>query len=175
MVADARPRMLLRLGILVGLVLGAAAAPAASEVPETVVVTYQVKADAEAALFRVISEHWRVARHMNLIFPSPHIVLQGGDKGKRYIVEVLTWRDQSIPDNAPQGDHAAMAGDVPIGRASEWPPWYRHLAGEYPDALSIEVAEPRIMDSSDNDPWDREPLRGHWPIPGSAWSGARVR
>jgi hypothetical protein len=101
-VANARPRIRLRLCILVGLVLGAAAASAASEVPETVVITYQVKADAEAALFRVISEHWRVARHMNLIFPSPHIVLQGGDKGKRYIVEVLTWRDQSIPDNAPQ-------------------------------------------------------------------------
>jgi hypothetical protein len=86
--------------ILVGLV-GTAMAATASEVPETVVVTYQVKADAEAALSRVIAEHWRVARHMNLVRASPHIVVQGGDTGKRYIVEILTWRDGSIPDTAP--------------------------------------------------------------------------
>jgi hypothetical protein len=73
----------------------------ASEIPETVVVTYQVKADAETALSRVIAEHWRIARHMNLVRASPHIVLQGGDKANRYIIEILTWRDGSIPDTAP--------------------------------------------------------------------------
>jgi hypothetical protein len=93
--------LLFRVLVLLGSFLGTAGASAASEVPETVVVTYQVKADAEAALSRVIAEHWRVARHMNLVRASPHIVLQGGDKGRRYIVEVLTWRDGSIPDNAP--------------------------------------------------------------------------
>lgn len=102
--ASARPRKLFAILIPVSFVFGAAAAsaaPEAPEAPETVIVTYQVKADAEAALARVIAEQWRVARHMNLVRPSPHVVLQGGDKGKRYIVEVLTWRDGSIPDNAP--------------------------------------------------------------------------
>ena len=99
--SNARRRQLCSAMILVSFGLGAAAACAATEVPETVIVTYQVKADAETALAHVIAEQWRVARHMNLVRPSPHVVLQGGDKGKHYIVEVLTWRDGSIPDYAP--------------------------------------------------------------------------
>jgi hypothetical protein len=76
-------------------------APAPGDIPETVIVTYQVKRDEEAALTRVIAEHWRIAREMNLVLSTPHVVLEGGEQGKRYIVEVLTWRDGSIPDNAP--------------------------------------------------------------------------
>jgi hypothetical protein len=88
--------------VVVGCLTIPAAVSAASEVPETVMITYQVKAGAEAALSRVIAKHWRVAQHMNLVRSSPpHVVLQGGDEGRRYIVEVLTWRDGSIPDNAP--------------------------------------------------------------------------
>jgi hypothetical protein len=99
--SSAGQRFLLLLPALVACLLGTDATAATSDDPETVIVTYQVKADAEAALSRVIAEHWRVARHMHLVRPSPHIVVQGGERGKRYIVEVFTWRDGSIPDNAP--------------------------------------------------------------------------
>jgi hypothetical protein len=75
--------------------------PAPGDVPETVMVTYQVKGDEEAALTRVIAEHWRIAREMKLVLSAQHVVLEGGDQGRRYIVEILTWRDGSIPDNAP--------------------------------------------------------------------------
>ena len=101
MALNGLPHSLFCVLVLVGSFVGTAMAATASENPETVVVTYQVKADAEAALARVIAEHWRVARHMNLVRASPHIVLQGGDKQNRYIVEILTWRDGSIPDTAP--------------------------------------------------------------------------
>lgn len=102
MISIARRRMFLSALALIGCFPGPTRVSAASEVPETVIITYQVKAGAEAGLSRVIAEHWRVARRMNLVHSSPHIVLQGGDEGKRYIVEVLTWRDGSIPDNAPE-------------------------------------------------------------------------
>ena len=88
---------------LVACLVGAPVVSAAPEVPETVIVTYQVKPGAEAALSRVIAQHWHVAQHMHLVRSSPpHVVLQGGDEGRHYIVEILTWRDGSIPDNAPE-------------------------------------------------------------------------
>lgn len=101
MVSSDRQRLHIRLLLVVGMLLCGATTTAAAEAPETVVITYQVKADAAADLLHVISEHWRVARQMHLVRPSPHVVVQGGDKGKGYIVEVLTWRDGSVPDNAP--------------------------------------------------------------------------
>ena len=101
MVSSTCPRSLFQSLILVGLLLCGAKATAAPEVPETVIITYQVKADAATALLQVIAKHWRVASSMHLVRSSPHVVVQGGDKAKRYIVEVLTWRDGSVPDNAP--------------------------------------------------------------------------
>jgi hypothetical protein len=97
----AHPRIHLLTLVLVQCLSGSPAAFAASEIPETVIVTYQVKPGAEATLSRVIAQHWRVAQHLNLVRSSPHVVVQGGDEGKHYIVEILTWRDGSIPDNAP--------------------------------------------------------------------------
>lgn len=98
-----RPIVPLRmwLAVLLGCLLVTGVASATPDVPETVIITYQVKPDAEADLSRVIVEHWLVARHLRLVLPSPHILLRGGDKGKRYMVEILTWRDGSVPDNAP--------------------------------------------------------------------------
>jgi len=73
----------------------------ARDEPETVMVTYHVKPGQEAALASVIARHWSEARRLNLVHRMPHIVLQGGGMNERYIVEVLTWRDASAPDYAP--------------------------------------------------------------------------
>ena len=69
--------------------------------PETVVVIYQVKPNDESALTKVIAQHWNVARRLNLVEASPHLLVQGKDQGKPYIMEIFTWRDSSIADNAP--------------------------------------------------------------------------
>lgn len=101
MPSTACQRTLLLVPAVVACLLGTSAMAATADVPETVIVTYQVRADAEASLSHVIAEHWRVARHLHLVKSSPHIVVQGSENGKRFIVEVFTWRDGSIPDNAP--------------------------------------------------------------------------
>jgi len=76
---------------------------AAAGQAETVVITYQVKSGQEQALAAVIARHWTVARRLKLVRSTPpHVVLQGGSAGRRYIVEVLTWRDGSVPDAAPE-------------------------------------------------------------------------
>ncbi len=69
--------------------------------PETVVVLYQVKPHGESALTKVIARHWNVARRLNLVLASPHILVQGKDRGTPYIMEIFTWHDSAIPDNAP--------------------------------------------------------------------------
>jgi hypothetical protein len=81
---------------------GSAEAQPASATPETVVITYHVKAGAEPALERVIAEHWRVARRLRLVLPALHVVAEGGARGHRDIIEILSWRDSSIPDDAPE-------------------------------------------------------------------------
>lgn len=78
-----------------------AAANAAPEVPETVIITYQVKPGADAELSRAIAEHWRLAQHLNLVLTASHIVVKGGGQDSRYILEILTWRSSKTPDNAP--------------------------------------------------------------------------
>jgi len=70
--------------------------------PETVVVTLRPKAGAEAELKQVIAAHWETARRLNLVEPEPHVTLELKDETRaRYYVDVFTWRDRDIPDNAP--------------------------------------------------------------------------
>ena len=73
----------------------------AEDKPETVIVTYQAKSGQEEALIKVLKKHWQVAQQLNLVHVSPHVLLQGDSGDKRFIVEVFTWRDAGIPDNAP--------------------------------------------------------------------------
>ena len=70
--------------------------------PETVIVTLHAKAGSEAALARVIEQHWQTARRLNLVQDAPHVTLRGTEGGdKTYFIEVFTWRDGAIPDGAP--------------------------------------------------------------------------
>jgi hypothetical protein len=72
------------------------------DTPETVFVTYHAKAGSEAALKRAIARQWTVAREMNLLNASPHVVVRGVEEGdKTYFVEISEWRDENIPDHAP--------------------------------------------------------------------------
>jgi hypothetical protein len=72
------------------------------DVPETVFITYHAKAGLEAALEKVITRQWTVARQMNLFNPAPHVLVRGVEDGdKTFFVEILEWRDENIPDHAP--------------------------------------------------------------------------
>ena len=69
---------------------------------ETVMVTLHAKPGAEAALTRVLQQHWETATRLNLVLPTTHVTLRGTEDGNEtYFVEVFTWRDADIPDKAP--------------------------------------------------------------------------
>jgi hypothetical protein len=61
------------------------------------------KRGAEDALARVIARHWETVRQLKLVREDlPHLTLRATDgDGRTYFVEILTWRDGSIPDAAP--------------------------------------------------------------------------
>lgn len=70
--------------------------------PETVMVTLHVKPGSEAEMQRVLEEHWKTVTAMNLVSNTPHLTIRGTEAGdKTYFVDVFTWRDASIPDDAP--------------------------------------------------------------------------
>ena len=69
------------------------------ERPETVMITFRAKAGADADLARVIASHWATAQRLHLVLDTPHLTLRASD-GKQF-VEILTWKDGSVPDDAP--------------------------------------------------------------------------
>ena len=93
--------------VVVIVALAAGAAPArsqpAGEQPETVLITLHAKAGAIDSLADVVAKHYETARRLNLLAPAaPHLTLQAKDADNQaYLVEILTWRDGSIPDHAP--------------------------------------------------------------------------
>jgi hypothetical protein len=87
--------------MLVGLV-PAVAKPVQAEQPETVMITLHARPGAESNLARVIERHWDTVRRLNMVTDAPHVTLRGTENGdKTYFVEIMTWRDRSLPDNAP--------------------------------------------------------------------------
>ena len=91
-------KTLIALAVLVG---GLGAAP--DDDPETMMITLRPKAGAEAELKTVIAAHWDTARRLNLVRPEPHVTLELKDDARAiYYVDVFTWRDRDIPDNAPE-------------------------------------------------------------------------
>jgi hypothetical protein len=86
---------------LAGLCLAGALAQPAPADPETVMVTLRARPGAEAELARVIADHWTTARRLDLVRAEPHVTLSGKDAAGTYYVDIFTWRDASIPDNAP--------------------------------------------------------------------------
>ncbi len=78
--------------------------------PETVVITFHAKSDAETELARVIEKHWTVARDVKLVLDSPHLTLRRIEEGNKVcFTEILTWRDAAIRDKAPPAIQAIRA------------------------------------------------------------------
>lgn len=69
--------------------------------PETVMITLHAKAGAEAELAQVIARHWETARRLKMIRETPHLTLRSVEGGQTDFVEIMTWRDASVPDSAP--------------------------------------------------------------------------
>jgi hypothetical protein len=74
---------------------------ARAEAPETVMITLHAKAGAEAELTQVIARHWETARRLNMVRDTPHLTLRSAEGGQTDFVEIMTWRDASLPDSAP--------------------------------------------------------------------------
>ena len=70
--------------------------------PETVMVTLHVKPGSEAEMKQVLEQHWKIANAKNLVINFPHFTVRGLEEhNKTYFIDVFTWRDASIPDDAP--------------------------------------------------------------------------
>ena len=72
-----------------------------AEAPETVMITLHAKAGAEAELAQVIARHWDTARRLNMVRDTPHLTLRSAAGAQTDFVEIMTWRDASLPDSAP--------------------------------------------------------------------------
>jgi len=72
-----------------------------SEEPETVMITLHAKAGAEAELEQVIARHWDTAHRLKMIRETPHLTLRTAEGAHTDFVEIMTWRDASVPDAAP--------------------------------------------------------------------------
>jgi len=70
--------------------------------PETVLVTYHVKAGKEAEFQAVLSRAWQVYRSDHLVLAEPHVVVRDTEDGKPRFIEIFTWVSRSIPEHAPE-------------------------------------------------------------------------
>jgi hypothetical protein len=58
----------------------------------------------------VIARHWNAVRELKLVLDAPHLTLRRTEAGGRTsFVEIFTWRDAAIPDNAPPAIQAIWA------------------------------------------------------------------
>ena len=74
------------------------------------IVTVRPKPGAEAELEQVMVKHWATAQRLGLCSPNRTCRIQAKDaEGKPYLVEIFTWRDVDIPDNAPAEIQAIWA------------------------------------------------------------------
>ncbi len=70
--------------------------------PETVMVTYHVKAGREAEFQSVLSQAWQIYRSGQLVFVQPHTVVRDTeDHDKTRFVEIFTWISHATPEHAP--------------------------------------------------------------------------
>jgi hypothetical protein len=83
------------------LLILAMATTAYAETPETVITTYHPKAGKEAELLQVLRDAWSVYTKLNLVTGTHQLYRATPEGGAAYFVEIFTWRDEAIPDNAP--------------------------------------------------------------------------
>lgn len=78
----------------------AVAAPTAADSSETVLVVYQVKTGNEAAARKALLTTWRMYTRKKMVLTSGHFLARADDNGKPVYVEVLRWRNASVPGKA---------------------------------------------------------------------------
>ena len=70
--------------------------------PETVLLTYQIKAGKERELEHVLSRAWEIYRKERLVFVQPHVIVRTKEESlKPRLVEIFTWVSGDAPDHAP--------------------------------------------------------------------------
>lgn len=70
--------------------------------PETVLITYHVKAGKEWEMEKVLERAWKIYANKHLVFPEPHtLLLDRSVEAKPRIIESFTWVSHSAPDHAP--------------------------------------------------------------------------
>ena len=78
--------------------------------PETVLVTYHVKAGSEVEFEEALWQTWKIYQIGHLTTDQPHTVIRTTeDNGKLRYVEIFTWASHAVPDHAPQPVIAAWA------------------------------------------------------------------
>jgi hypothetical protein len=82
-------------------VIAFATTSAFGQKPETVLTTYYPKKGKEAEMLRVLRDAWGVYTRLNLMTGGHQLYRAETEGGTVYFVEIFTWRDESIPDNAP--------------------------------------------------------------------------
>lgn len=78
--------------------------------PETVLITYRVKAGSEAEFEQTLAQAWKIYRQEHLVFAKPHTIVRDQEDGNkcRY-VEMFTWVNHDAPDHAPASVQAVWA------------------------------------------------------------------
>lgn len=70
--------------------------------PETVMITYHVKAGKEAELQAALASAWHIYTTEHLVYAEPHVVVWAAEDGdKTRFVEIFTWVSHKAPDHAP--------------------------------------------------------------------------
>ena len=72
------------------------------QAPETVMVTFHVKAGMESKLEIVLQRAWKAYREAHLVFAQPHVIVrdtEGNDKVR--VAEIFTWVSHTAPNHVP--------------------------------------------------------------------------
>jgi hypothetical protein len=77
-----------------------AAAARQTEPPETVWVVFHVKRGQEANVRTLLAESWAAYVRKDMVLRQLHIIAQGSETGGEYFLELLSWKNSDIPDNA---------------------------------------------------------------------------
>jgi hypothetical protein len=72
----------------------------AADEPETVVVTFHVKAGNAKELEQLLTRAWVTYQRLGMVLPQPHIVARSTD-GDTTFFELLSWKHHGVPDSAP--------------------------------------------------------------------------
>jgi hypothetical protein len=84
----------------IGIVAAIAKPASAAEEPETVMVTFHVRAGKAEELSRLLSRAWATYRRLDMVLSQPHIVARSVE-GNAIFFELFSWRYHGVPDSAP--------------------------------------------------------------------------